>query len=199
MGGTMWTWRRRLDGEREFLDPTPEKSLHPTQERSGIYGTPKNIKRKTHLRTVRGVANWEIFWFSLSDQRAVSLSDHLSFSNGRHFLCLIQVPFPYQTPATFWIITSASGEVHGYYEWVLTCSLSCIGTSLSWVCPLFFFLLLFFTRVCFCLYGPFNCILFRKFFRQLRFLTLVFWSYFCLIGPFNYISLYESLPQPWWL
>ena len=32
----------------------------------------------------------------------------------------------------------------------------------------------------------------------LRFLTLHFWSYFCLIGPFNYISLYESLPEPWY-
>ena len=30
-----------------------------------------------------------------------------------------------------------------------------------------------------------------------RFLTLFFRSYFCLTGPFNYISLYESLLQPW--
>ena len=30
----------------------------------------------------------------------------------------------------------------------------------------------------------------------LRFLTLLFRSYFCLIGPFSYISLYESVPQP---
>ena len=29
------------------------------------------------------------------------------------------------------------------------------------------------------------------------FFTLFFRSYICLIGPFNYISLYESLPQPW--
>ena len=29
------------------------------------------------------------------------------------------------------------------------------------------------------------------------FLTLLFWSYFCLIGPFKYVSLFESLPQPW--
>ena len=35
---------------------------------------------------------------------------------------------------------------------------------------------------------------FHKFPRQLRYLTLFFWSYFCL-GPFNYVSLYESLPQ----
>ena len=32
----------------------------------------------------------------------------------------------------------------------------------------------------------------------LRFLTLFFLSYFCLTGPFNYISLYESLTQPWY-
>ena len=32
----------------------------------------------------------------------------------------------------------------------------------------------------------------------LRFLTLFFRSYFCLISPFNYISVYESIPQPWY-
>ena len=28
--------------------------------------------------------------------------------------------------------------------------------------------------------------------------TLFFWSHLCLTGPFNYISLYESLLQPWY-
>ena len=32
----------------------------------------------------------------------------------------------------------------------------------------------------------------------LRSLTLLFRSYFCFIGSFNYISLYESLLQPWY-
>ena len=32
----------------------------------------------------------------------------------------------------------------------------------------------------------------------LRFPALFFRSYFCRIGSFNYISLYESLPQPWY-
>ena len=48
----------------------------------------------------------------------------------------------------------------------------------------------FCSYVCFCLYGPFNCISFHKFSRQLfRFFTLFFWSYFCHTGPFNYIFL----------
>ena len=52
---------------------------------------------------------------------------------------------------------------------------------------------------CFCLCGPFNCISFHKFSRQLsRFLTLFFRSYLRLLGPFNYISLYESLLQHWY-
>ena len=34
--------------------------------------------------------------------------------------------------------------------------------------------------------------------KTLRFLILFFWSHLCLIGPFNYISLYESLLQPWY-
>ena len=56
---------------------------------------------------------------------------------------------------------------------------------------------LFSSPVCSCLYGPFNCISFPKFSRQLSsFLTLFFKSYFCLIGPFNYLPLYESLLQP---
>ena len=45
---------------------------------------------------------------------------------------------------------------------------------------------------------PFNYISFQKFSWQFSpFLTLFYWSYFCLIGPFSYISLHESLPQPW--
>ena len=56
---------------------------------------------------------------------------------------------------------------------------------------------LFCSCVCFCRYGPFNCISFYEFSQQLsRFLTLFFRSYFCLIGPFNYLSPYENLPQP---
>ena len=57
---------------------------------------------------------------------------------------------------------------------------------------------LFSSCVCFCLYNPFNCISFHKFSPKTpRFLTLFFWSYFCLSGLFNYISLSETLPQPW--
>ena len=33
---------------------------------------------------------------------------------------------------------------------------------------------------------------------NLHFLTVFYWSYFCLISPFNDVSLYESLPQPWY-
>ena len=44
--------------------------------------------------------------------------------------------------------------------------------------------------VYFCLYGLFLP-------TTLRCLTLFFRSYFCLTDPFNYISLYESLFQPW--
>ena len=55
---------------------------------------------------------------------------------------------------------------------------------------------------CSCVYfyfgGPFNRISFHKFSKQLSAFSLFFWSSFCLIGPFNYISLYESLPQPWY-
>ena len=55
---------------------------------------------------------------------------------------------------------------------------------------------LFCSFVCFCLYGPFNCISFHKLSQELRFLTPLFRSHFCLFGPLNYISLYESLLQP---
>ena len=51
---------------------------------------------------------------------------------------------------------------------------------------------------CFCLYGSFNCISFIKLSRQFSAFSLFFPSHFCRIGPFNYISLYESLPQPWY-
>ena len=44
-----------------------------------------------------------------------------------------------------------------------------------------------------CLYGPFNCISFYEFSRQLSaFSPLFFRSYFCLIGPFNFISVRKS-------
>ena len=39
--------------------------------------------------------------------------------------------------------------------------------------------------VYFCLYGPFNCISFHKFSRQLSTFSLFFQSSFFLIGPFN--------------
>ena len=58
---------------------------------------------------------------------------------------------------------------------------------------------LFRACVCFSLYGPVNCISVHKFSRQLSAFSFYFFrSYFCLIGPFNYLSLYESLPQPWY-
>ena len=60
-------------------------------------------------------------------------------------------------------------------------------------------------RACPLLFILFLCLLpslwpFQLYFlpTTLCFLTLFFRSYFCLIGPFNYISLYESLPQPWY-
>ena len=43
----------------------------------------------------------------------------------------------------------------------------------------------FYSCVCFCLYGPFNCILFHKFW-QLSTFSLCSYG---LIGPFNYISM----------
>ena len=53
---------------------------------------------------------------------------------------------------------------------------------------------LFCSSVYFGFYRPFNCISFLKF---SHFLTLFFRSYICLIGLFKYVSLYESLLQPW--
>ena len=48
--------------------------------------------------------------------------------------------------------------------------------------------------VCFCLYGPFNCISFHSILSTtLRFVTLFFRSYFCLTGPFNYIIIIMSI------
>ena len=53
--------------------------------------------------------------------------------------------------------------------------------------------ILFCPRVCFCLYGSFNCISFNNSSRQLcAFSTLFSPSYVCLIGPFSYISLWKS-------
>ena len=44
--------------------------------------------------------------------------------------------------------------------------------------------------VCFCLYGPLNCISFHKLSRQLSAFSLCSSGlFFCLIGPFNCISL----------
>ena len=58
---------------------------------------------------------------------------------------------------------------------------------------------LFCSCVCFCLYGPFNCISFHKFSRQLSAFSLCSSGLIsALLGPFNCISLYESLPQPWY-
>ena len=55
---------------------------------------------------------------------------------------------------------------------------------------------IFCSCVCFCLYGPFNCISFRTVSRQLSsFLTLFLRPYLCLIDPFNYMSLKSPL-QP---
>ena len=51
------------------------------------------------------------------------------------------------------------------------------------------FFLSFCSCVCFCLYGPFNCISFHEFSQQLSAFSLFFRSFFCLIGPFNCISL----------
>ena len=53
--------------------------------------------------------------------------------------------------------------------------------------------------VYFCPCDPFNCISFHKFSRQLSVLSLCSSGPIsCLIGPFSYISLYESLLQPWY-
>ena len=58
---------------------------------------------------------------------------------------------------------------------------------------------LFCSCVRFCLYGPFNCILFHKVSRQLSVFSLCSSGLLsALIGPFNYISVYESLFQPWY-
>ena len=61
-------------------------------------------------------------------------------------------------------------------------------------CPLFVFC----SCVCFCVYGPFKCISFNKFSQEISAfslcssgLTLPYWS-------FQLISLYKSLPQPWY-
>ena len=43
--------------------------------------------------------------------------------------------------------------------------------------------------VCFCLYGPFNYVLFHKFSEQ------ILRSYFYLDIPFNYIPIFDSLPK----
>ena len=55
---------------------------------------------------------------------------------------------------------------------------------------------LFCSCVCFCLYGPFNCISFHKFSWQFSPFSLFSSSLISAFGPFNYIYLYESLLQP---
>ena len=67
------------------------------------------------------------------------------------------------------------------------------------ICSLTCFLahsFLFCSCVCFCLCGPFNCFPYILP-ATLHFLTLFFVSYLCSIGPLSYMSLYESLLQPW--
>ena len=55
---------------------------------------------------------------------------------------------------------------------------------------------LFCSCIYFCLHGPFNCILFHKFSRQLSAFSLFSSGLISAIGSFNYTSLYESLLQP---
>ena len=53
--------------------------------------------------------------------------------------------------------------------------------------------------VCFCLYGPFNCISFHKFSRHhSAFSVCSSGCYFCLLVLLTIISLLEGLPQPWY-
>ena len=73
----------------------------------------------------------------------------------------------------------------------------CCGLCLFFCTNRAYPLLFICSCVYFCLYGPFNCISFRKFSPKLCAFTLFFRSYFYLTGPFNYMSLYESLLQPW--
>ena len=56
-------------------------------------------------------------------------------------------------------------------------------------CPPLFILFL-------CLFLISVCMALSTVFHSINFLDNSLW-YFCLIGPFNYISLYESLLQPW--
>ena len=71
-------------------------------------------------------------------------------------------------------------------------------TVYFWHKPTEFAHSLFCSCVCFCLYGPFNCISFHQFSWRLSVFWLFFRSFLCLIGPFNFISLYESLLQPYY-
>ena len=59
---------------------------------------------------------------------------------------------------------------------------------------------LFCSCVYFCLCGLFNCISFHQFSGQLSFFWLCSSGLISLslIGPFNFMSLYESLLQPWY-
>ena len=72
----------------------------------------------------------------------------------------------------------------------------CLGNEPTELAHSFFFILFL------CLFlslWPFRMYFIPQLFPTTRhFLTLFFRSYFCLAGPFNYMSLYESLPQPWY-
>ena len=57
---------------------------------------------------------------------------------------------------------------------------------------------LFYSCVCVCLYGPFNCISFHKFSRQLSAFSLCSSSLIFALLVLSAISLYESLLQPWY-
>ena len=77
--------------------------------------------------------------------------------------------------------------VHTVPRYVLcACCMYCL--------TLFFFL--FCSCACFCLYGPFNCISFRKFSRQLYIFSLCSSGFTSALLVLSYISLYESLLQP---
>ena len=81
----------------------------------------------------------------------------------------------------------------GVSSGINNCSAS-LEHGLDQACPLLF---IPFLRLSLS-YGHFSCISFLEFYRQLSAFSLCFFlSYFCPTGPFSYISLYESLLQPW--
>ena len=80
------------------------------------------------------------------------------------------------------------------FTWWRCCSL-CLWHKTNRACPLIFILFL-----CqFLSLWPFQLYFIPWILSTtLRFLTLFFRFYFCLIGPFTRVSVYESLPQPWY-